>query len=449
MTLKEIKAKPRRILKISHVLLIIFVILLMSYLLFRYKLKTQLDAKLVEIRSSGYPVTYEELDQWYSTPHSVDNAADVIIDAFSFYEKWEEDKLEALPVVGKAELPCRNEPFPEETEVLIVQYIADNSKALELLHKGARTEQSRYPVDYSEPLALNPYLSEIKAGIKLLQLEALIRAESNQPELALESIESMLGVSNSLSKEPCLISQLVSINYKGLVVRTVERILNRTEFTDAQLMRLDKMLFNVQNLSTMPRAFIGETCNLIETFRMPSFKMKECLVVDLYFPDISIICYKLSGLADMDMIIYLDLLSDYMKAYELPFHRRWEAFQRIDSRIGAVSDIHLLLNSVHYMSRSLTIDLRLAADLLTARTAIAICRYRLETGNYPEKLVNLVPDYFDAVLKDPFDGNDLRFQKNDIGFVVYSIGPDGIDNGGKEKNPADKSSSYDQPFRIE
>jgi len=44
-----------------------------------------------------------------------------------------------------------------------------------------------------------------------------------------------------------------------------------------------------------------------------------------------------------------------------------------------------------------------------------------------------MPTYLDAVPKDPFDGKELRYKKLETGFVVYSIGKDGNDDGGKER----------------
>ena len=37
-----------------------------------------------------------------------------------------------------------------------------------------------------------------------------------------------------------------------------------------------------------------------------------------------------------------------------------------------------------------------------------------------------------SVPLDPFDGQELRYKKLERGFVIYSIGEDQKDNGGKE-----------------
>jgi hypothetical protein len=64
-------------------------------------------------------------------------------------------------------------------------------------------------------------------------------------------------------------------------------------------------------------------------------------------------------------------------------------------------------------------------------TAIALQRFRLANGKYPEDLKELVPIYFASVPIDPMDGKPLRYHpKTDGAFLLYSVGEDGVDNGG-------------------
>jgi hypothetical protein len=66
--------------------------------------------------------------------------------------------------------------------------------------------------------------------------------------------------------------------------------------------------------------------------------------------------------------------------------------------------------------------------------ALDMCRYRDKHGNYPEKLDELVPDYIAFVPLDPFDGKSMRLKQVDGKLVVYSVGPDEIDDGGMPYN---------------
>jgi len=440
MAENENTEKPRRKRKVLRTLLIVLVVIIACFVVFRLILSSKLNARLNAIRADGYPATCAELDAWYTIPESAENAADTFIDSFSRYEKWEEEeKRKLLPIVGEAELPLRTEPLTEETKALVTQYLADNQQALELLHKGAAMEHSRYPVDLSKGFeALMPDLSNIRSGAFLLKLEAILHAENGKPEKVVDSIESTFGLARSLSKDPIFISQLVRIACQALAVSALEHTINRTEFTDEQLVDLSQTLINAEDPSAMFRAFAGERCMGVSILKMPAAKIPSMLSIANNRPHLlgvlAISLYRFAGLADMDAIIYLDLMNDYMKAIQLPPQQRQEAADAVDARFDKTSRIHVLLHVIMpALSRATTIDVRNIAQLHTALAGIAVQRYRLATDNLPDTLAELTPTYLDAVPKDPFDGEELRYKKLETGFVVYSIGEDGNDDGGKEK----------------
>jgi len=64
-------------------------------------------------------------------------------------------------------------------------------------------------------------------------------------------------------------------------------------------------------------------------------------------------------------------------------------------------------------------------------TAIALKRYQLKHGYYPADLNSLVPEFVPAVPLDPVDGQPLRYRPNaDETFLLYSVGENGVDDGG-------------------
>ena len=67
----------------------------------------------------------------------------------------------------------------------------------------------------------------------------------------------------------------------------------------------------------------------------------------------------------------------------------------------------------------------------TAYTAIAVERYRRDSGSWPKSLVDLAPKYLASVPEDFYAGKPLLCRRVDDGIVVYSVGPDGKDDGGR------------------
>ena len=72
------------------------------------------------------------------------------------------------------------------------------------------------------------------------------------------------------------------------------------------------------------------------------------------------------------------------------------------------------------------------AALRVLRTEIALRLHQLEKGAYPAKLEALVPQYLDAVPIDPFspDRSGLVYKPEANSYSLYSVGPDGKDDGG-------------------
>ncbi len=65
-------------------------------------------------------------------------------------------------------------------------------------------------------------------------------------------------------------------------------------------------------------------------------------------------------------------------------------------------------------------------------TAVALERYRLKHKAYPQSLSALAPEFLKTVPVDFMDGQPLRYHlSNDGHFLLYSVGQDCVDNGGK------------------
>jgi len=78
-------------------------------------------------------------------------------------------------------------------------------------------------------------------------------------------------------------------------------------------------------------------------------------------------------------------------------------------------------------------ELKCAQDvsLSAASALLAMKAYKLDKGELPETLEQLVPEYLDAVPIDDFDGKPLRY--NAAKKIIYSVGEDLEDNGGTTK----------------
>ncbi len=73
---------------------------------------------------------------------------------------------------------------------------------------------------------------------------------------------------------------------------------------------------------------------------------------------------------------------------------------------------------------------RAETEQSAAQIVVAAYLYKMDNGEFPETLGQLVGKYLRSAPIDPFDGQPLRYKRTAEHFVVYSIGGDQFDDGG-------------------
>lgn len=70
--------------------------------------------------------------------------------------------------------------------------------------------------------------------------------------------------------------------------------------------------------------------------------------------------------------------------------------------------------------------------LLEVRLALEL--YRRQHGDWPSRLQQLVPEHLSAVPVDPYSNGSLAYRRDGADFLLYSVGPDGRDDGCRKSN---------------
>ena len=79
------------------------------------------------------------------------------------------------------------------------------------------------------------------------------------------------------------------------------------------------------------------------------------------------------------------------------------------------------------MHNSVVSRVRLLAAELAARC------YQMDQKKTPDSLEQLVPKYLQRVPLDPFSGKALVYRSTGTNWLLYSVGEDKIDQGGKRQ----------------
>ncbi len=71
-----------------------------------------------------------------------------------------------------------------------------------------------------------------------------------------------------------------------------------------------------------------------------------------------------------------------------------------------------------------------AEDFEVVKLGFLLAAYRAENGRYPIQLSDLIPKYTAEVPLDRCSGKPLIYKPQENGYVLYSVGENGKDDGG-------------------
>ena len=431
----------------GKVLLAFCVILIIAVGLYRAKKHAQFVAARNELYKLGVPASLEEMNTRYAEVPAEENAAKLYRKAREAYST--NDVLEkGVPVVSRAtDLPAPDEPLPSEMKETIQRYLDANATAFEFLHEAASLPQCRHPIDMRQGCMTEvPHLAKLRDATRMLGLKALMAAAARDSETATQSLLDALAAGRSLRNEPLLISQLVWIACDSVVFTFLRQVLNRTDLTNEQLIRLDESFAHSEAVRNVRLTLQGEACFFLVDYHrfLPYFQ--RYLTADATFETKEPIHARLfaalldwSRYNDPDKMAYCRLMARLIHTAEQPYPAILEAFKTVRDEAEHLSTKSEYVTKEQFpaISKCQEAYARQVGIQRVARTALAIMRYRLDNNSLPGQLADVAPKYLDQVPQDPFDGAPLRYKPSTNGYLIYSIGADRKDEGGTDPEKGD------------
>ena len=108
---------------------------------------------------------------------------------------------------------------------------------------------------------------------------------------------------------------------------------------------------------------------------------------------------------------------------------------------------HLITGSIAMGAGVLNVESNRQTQRNLATLALALGGYRLDHGKYPKTLTKLAPEYLTEIPKDVFSDGDLHYKVEKDSYLLYSVGLNGKDDGGRnyakelDSNPRDNDSA--------
>ena len=464
--LPKIRASHRRwVVAIVTVLFLPPIALVIWYLLVRSSNASAIRKLENEARQRGEPLTLAELKAKYPPIPDEENAAAAFLELWQgedpvywlAFENGERPLPEretetydpALPYLGsEAHRMARVGPLNTNSLAAAESYLNAKSAYLEQMRAALRRPRFRFPINFEAgPAALLPHLAMLRTEAQNFHIVALVATERGDKRAAIAALGDGARIGQLLADEPLLLSQLVRVACFVNVLEGTEQLLSRQTLAAEELEKLRLFLEQLNLPGAAKAALVNE-----RPFSLCVYdpELAARVAVDSSFgsesenPEQTARSVR-TGFRLLRSIGYLDLdrylmLETFNQAVPLAAQETPESLQKLDALFDEVATkarkfppkffSAMLLPSLKKVPAKFA---AFEARRRSALVALAVERFRLEhEGRTPEQPGDLVPAYLPAEPLDPFDGRALRFHRRERGYVVYSIGSDGEDNGGKE-----------------
>jgi hypothetical protein len=351
-------------------------------------------------------------------------------------------------IAADKEFGAEGSPLDREGDVMreaVTAFLARHAATLDLVRRAADRDTCRFTRDWSRP-SMTMILSEIqmvRSESRLLALAARRAAAEGRHADALADIARIQRLGRHAAAEPILVSYLVGIALDHLALAELTDLLPRLGANDAALLDSPDVRDLVGRPLDLLPALYGEEAFGLSTFA--GFADGRMTTHELMGPDQAggacenfdvgpgFRVFHLPG--DLDgyrrmMRAFQQLAADREASTNYAqTRRRAEALEKslADRRPGVLSSLVLPAITSVFQARARSETLHRAAAVLVAAT-----KQRLASGVLPLEPAAFRDTPPFMLPADPFaeGGKPLVMKRGDNGLSVYSIGPDGGDDGG-------------------
>jgi len=315
---------------------------------------------------------------------------------------------------------------------MVEEYLAANAQALALLKAGI--EEAEY---YQSPPIIGvdtalPYLAKFRELARLLMWEATCFRVRGDMKSALDDSLAALKMGMTVRSETIIIENLVGVAIAAIGGGALGECL--PEVRDAGLCvhvieRLGHMRQEEPDSSTIMRRDIE-----LITGDLSDRDVARQISVDSEGEEKET-WLQLSELPEEELRRQMErlrtILMPLAEAAELPYPQFMAATERdipYDAVLGGIP------KSEWRVRRKLVQNVHRARARVSGYQILAGLKlHQLQTGAFPGTLDELVPGYLPALPEDPFSGEAFKYVRTGEGATVYSVGPDMVDNLGKER----------------
>ena len=332
-----------------------------------------------------------------------------------------------------------------------IAFLTRHMETLKLLRQAAARPTCRFIRDYSRPSVdmLLPEIQFFRDAARILALSARYNASIGEIPAALDDVSSIMKISLHASSEPILISGLVGLAIDGIAVNNLIDILPFINTDSLALLKRNDIHNFLSTSPSLAKNIYGEEAfglnvfSIFGTGEFDQWQLASFIMDDLNIPDSiyqqniflnpALAAYRIF-LFPQDLAAYRQTMHSYKRVAESSdsYAARKTILKRIENDLSSGKPkgfiTALLTPGIgKAIENTEKVRMRHAAILV----AIAATEFRIAHDSLPEKADSLIPDFLPCLPKDAFlDTSRICYSSKDDGVAIYSVGPNGKDDGG-------------------
>ena len=341
----------------------------------------------------------------------------------------------------------------DPTAASVEDTLARHHQTLLLVQDGAKQDVYREVRDWTRPSfdLLLPELQSLRSLSKLVYLSARNKAAKDDIAGALDDVWMLYRIRQHAASEPFLVSGLVGAAIDRFALNAFTEVLPHADENDLSLLQRVECRELITMTPSFKRHLFAEEAFGIMTyanFCTGSFAMSD-LDTDfenrLTYPYSYPLIYRVF-LFDRDYELYRSTMHSYQQLLVIsePYDNVIRQTKALEEKLSQSKTGILAGLLTPSLSGVFKAGVRSNALHKAVAVALATTLYRIRTGDIPATLTDLLPDELPVMPLDPYTHDaPMRLTVLDDTVVIYSVGPDGKDNGGPPAVESDRTGKND------
>ena len=305
----------------------------------------------------------------------------------------------------------------------VLGFVGANQDLIRDIRRMADRGGPVHPLDFSKGFEmLLPHLSELRGCARVLRADAVLKRSKGNYAEAVDDIIAGMKLADVLTLDPVTISQLVRIAIYGVMYDAAQIAFDGDDLSPDLTRRLMAHLAQADRREAFAGALAGELYMTRKTFSALRSGDRSGIPESMQFGSPS----------EMDEQTLVDTMSRLVSAARLPYYEAAPDLDELQRDVaGLPTSMAYTRQLVPALTRSSQAQARHEATLDLMQLGILVEQHKARTGSYPKSLDAIASELGGSVPVDPFIGKPYHYQPSDTGFLLYSVGQNLSDDGGK------------------